>query len=449
MRFALRRAGLVPVLAACALLLAAAPAGSRTTPVGTGMLGVIPHAATTGPARTLSAASLACTNSTNCAGYESAIDRYFTDVAAASGTSTNVYSADTQYYDATGSIAYDSIFGGSYVDTSSFPKSGCSDAFSGRHDSVCLTSVQLETEIEKAKRANGWSQGRTSLFFIMLPSGVGVCFDDTPPSVGGSCTTNSFCAYHLGAGSSSNPLLFAVQPYNATMPGCTDGNSPNGDDADATINAISHEHNESITDPWGNGWQDPRGGEMADICVGQFGTALGSTADGEFNQVINGHDYWLQTEYSNATGNCVQSSASATGFPPLNSGGPLSLKNPTCTVDLGCWVMRTNTTYAIYWTPAPVTVPVNHVAPRVSGKAAFGRKVRGSTGRWTESPTRFTFRWLRCSAAGSRCVRVAGARASHTIGPKDVGHRLRVKVTATNSAGHATATSRQTAVVKT
>src|SRR5215831_14236839 len=61
------------------------------------------------------------------AGYESAVNRYLSDVAAASGSQTNVYSVATQYYDSTGFIAYRSTFGGSYVDTDPFPASGCSD----------------------------------------------------------------------------------------------------------------------------------------------------------------------------------------------------------------------------------------------------------------------------------------------------------------------------------
>ena len=45
--------------------------------------------------------------------YESLINRYFQDEAADSGKLTNVYSADTQYTDGTGSAAYSSTFGGS------------------------------------------------------------------------------------------------------------------------------------------------------------------------------------------------------------------------------------------------------------------------------------------------------------------------------------------------
>ena len=53
-------------------------------------------------------------------------------------------------------------------------------------------------------------------------------------------------------------LIYADNPFDATNPLCQDGNYPNGI-ADGEINGgLSHEHNESITDPlpndaWTNG----------------------------------------------------------------------------------------------------------------------------------------------------------------------------------------------------
>ena len=53
---------------------------------------------------------------------------------------------------------------------------------------------------------------------------------------------------------------------------CSAGQFPNGDDADPTINVVSHEHQEAITDPNGNAWYDMRGYENADKCAWTFGT---------------------------------------------------------------------------------------------------------------------------------------------------------------------------------
>src|SRR5581483_9785021 len=63
------------------------------------------------------------------AGYETTINQWFTDVAADSGKTTNVYGVDTQYSDGSGNIAYSSTFGGSTVATNAFPANGCTDSW--------------------------------------------------------------------------------------------------------------------------------------------------------------------------------------------------------------------------------------------------------------------------------------------------------------------------------
>ena len=100
--------------------------------------------------------------------------------------------------------------------------------------------------------------------------------------------------------------LYANQPYTDTVSSACDiGQHPNGDEADPTINVVSHEHKEAITDEQGNAWYDLIGYENGDKCAWDFGTALGSTHYGLYNQVINGDDYYLQREYSNAHSGCV------------------------------------------------------------------------------------------------------------------------------------------------
>ena len=88
--------------------------------------------------------------------------------------------------------------------------------------------------------------------------------------------------------------------------------SPNGDpDADTEISPTSHEISEAITDPDTNtGWYDKIGFEIGDECAYVWGFTRGAPG-ALFNQVINGHHYLTQEEFSNAdfavTGaGCVQ-----------------------------------------------------------------------------------------------------------------------------------------------
>lgn len=84
-----------------------------------------------------------------------------------------------------------------------------------------------------------------------------------------------------------------------------------------------------------------------------------------------------------------------------------------------------------------VTAPVNAAPPAISGSAVPGTTLGGSDGAWDSAPSAFTRTWLRCSAA---CTPVA-AGASYTVGVADIGYALRYRVTASNSAGSATAES--------
>src|SRR5581483_7249122 len=167
-------------------------------------------------------------------GYSSVINQFFTDVAADSGKSTNVYYTGTQYSDGSGHVQYSSSFAGSYTDTDALPASGCSDS----DTSVCLSDAQLQSEIRTVVSREGWTPSPTTEFFLFTAKGIGSCS-------GSSCAFTQYCAYHSWSGSGSSVLLYANMPYADTVPSaCDAGEHPNGNDADATINVTSHEHNE-------------------------------------------------------------------------------------------------------------------------------------------------------------------------------------------------------------
>jgi hypothetical protein len=74
--------------------------------------------------------------------------------------------------------------------------------------------------------------------------------------------------------------------------------------------------------------------------------------------------------------------------------------------------------------------------PKVRGVQRFTRTLTATPGRWRTDPTKVRYQWLRDGEP------VKGAReASYRIQPGDVGHRLRVEVTAT-APGHERATAR-------
>jgi hypothetical protein len=390
--------------------------------------GIVPHSGSAPTLRAPRAAGSFTCGSITCDAYETGINRYFTDVAHDNGGANNVYSVLNQYSDNTGNIAYNETFGGTYLDTTPYPASGCTASF------TCLTEAQLETEIGKVLSAKGWTASGTNLFFIFLPSGVNTCFGSGGP--GDACASNAFCAYH----DSSASLIFAVEPFNAAW-NC-DGSSlgegmPNGPEIDQTINTISHEQSEAITDPnqSSNAWYSSSGDEIGDLCSWSFGTPLGTTAGGQpYNQVINGHDYSLQLEYSNAAnsnaGGCVSHLGGAVS--PIRDGGTAPLTWH------GGPVMRSNTVYTIYWLPAGA--PSLSVAPAVTGTAAVGQQLSTTNGTWTDSPTSYAYRWQRCDNVGLNCTTILNAtNSTYTLVTADAGHEIRSEVLASNAGGPAAA----------
>jgi hypothetical protein len=70
------------------------------------------------------------------------------------------------------------------------------------------------------------------------------------------------------------------------------------------------------------------------------------------------------------------------------------------------------------------------------------------TGTWAGSPTSFAFQWQRCNAGGTSCADVVGATTgTYVLSAADAGATIRVVVTATNTAGSASAASAATTVV--
>jgi PKD domain len=157
---------------------------------------------------------------------------------------------------------------------------------------------------------------------------------------------NSFCSYHAVTTTynTSEPLLYAVIPWVAGTYGargdpemlpsqrngsdCQDGTGleqePNQLEAganpdgysdhglpDILINQIAAEQYATVTDPTLDGWTEPlNGNEAPDQCRNWFEgppVVQGSGALDEhtlaghyYNQVINGHSYYLNTEYNQA-----------------------------------------------------------------------------------------------------------------------------------------------------
>lgn len=272
---------------------------------------------------------------------QSLLARYFTDVAADSGTASNVYGVARQYTDATGFADYRQTFGPSQVvtDTGSYPANGC--PYTSRTYSHCFTDTQLEAELQRELAAAGLPAdgaanagslpANAPVYFVVLPTDVNVCY----AGGGHYCADNALCAFHSSFVDSANNdnVIYAAIPtiiLGQNPKSCqADGNpaieEPNGTSADVVVKYMSHEDNEAITDPLTSAWYDPvTQNENGDNCNAYGlnspanGTSLtaftptlgGSPAGTLYNQLINSHPYYVQSEWSNGDAGCQMRPAS-------------------------------------------------------------------------------------------------------------------------------------------
>jgi PKD repeat protein len=255
--------------------------------------------------------------------YTSGINQYLTDLGHDSGGHQNVDSVSAQYNDSSGAFAaYKSQFAGQIVDTDPYPASQCPVAPPTTH---CFTDAQIQAEIGTFLNAHHLPRDLEHEYFFLTPPNVENCFDNDPSDPNGpfgGCSAGEavnpvYCAFH--SNSLTVPIfIYSVDPFVSGNPGCDDGNHPNGVSDGALEGGLSHEHNESITDPLPNStWTDiaDQTGEIGDKCDGTNGTPLGVHNGADFNQLINGHFYWYQTEWSNQGHACLQR-FTMSGSPP-------------------------------------------------------------------------------------------------------------------------------------
>src|SRR5689334_25194025 len=90
----------------------------------------------------------------------------------------------------------------------------------------------------------------------------------------------------------------------------------------------------------------------------------------------------------------------------------------------------------IFATVAQAAAPANTSPPTISGTPKEGSTLTANDGTWTNSPTSFTYQWQRCASDGRSCGDITGAASkTYTPAASDVGHALRVAVTAVNADG--------------
>ena len=132
----------------------------------------------------------------------------------------------------------------------------------------------------------------------------------------------SYCGWHSYGTSLSlkNVQYLAIQDFTSTYyAACAQQiTSPNGSTSlDAMASVLTHEIDETITDPFLNAWYDAYGSENADKCAWTFGTTTTSSGY-QYNVQLGSLKYliqqnWLANNLITATGLSTSSACSITG----------------------------------------------------------------------------------------------------------------------------------------
>jgi len=124
---------------------------------------------------------------------------------------------------------------------------------------------------------------------------------------------SQYCAYHwngtVNTPSGSRNVLYAAMPYDHAYSGSCDvftqwgpANGSFDPGADAEVNTLAHETEETTTDELGTAWFDSRGFENADKCAWTFGSTFSTSGGGVANVTLGGKNYLIQQNWVNANG---------------------------------------------------------------------------------------------------------------------------------------------------
>ncbi len=223
--------------------------------------------------------------------------QYITDLAA-SAPFTNAVSVISEYTNtANVQLTYGITAGAPLTDTTAYTTTGACP-ITGTY-TACVTDAQLQTEVQSVLAANGLPADLSHIYPVFFPPNVRTQASD------GTFGCADYVGYHstFQLPNGGGAVIYANEPYGS----CNyNGQQPNGDRAaDGEVDVLGHELSEAITDPGpASNWIDAKGNEIGDECGSDYGPPIGfvNNADGAsgYNQVINGHMYYTQGEFSNA-----------------------------------------------------------------------------------------------------------------------------------------------------
>jgi hypothetical protein len=180
--------------------------------------------------------------------------------------------------------------------------------------------------------------------------------------------------------------------------------------------------------------------------VGQTLTASPGTWSGP-NLHLAGQ--WLRCDSSGLNCLAIGGATSKTYVPQTADVGYTMRVVVTASNKNGSTSATSNPTVPVQAVTSSVVAPAVSSVPTISGTPQQGQTLNASPGTWNGTlPLGYGYQWKRCDSGGTSCSAVSGATSqSYTLSSTDVNSAMQVAVTASNTAGSATASSSDTAPV--
>ena len=124
----------------------------------------------------------------------------------------------------------------------------------------------------------------------------GIYFVLTSSEVSVSGFGTSFCGWHSYDSTGNRKYSFVGDPVNVS--GCKAQNvAPNHPGADAMLSILTHELEETVTDPALNAWYSSNGNENSDKCAWSWGNTSTAVNGSSYNLTMGGKNYLIQRNF--------------------------------------------------------------------------------------------------------------------------------------------------------
>ena len=157
-----------------------------------------------------------------------------------------------------------------------------------------LSDSAIQAIVSGAISSGALPKDTNGVYFVLTSSDV--------TASSGFCT--QYCGWHTHGTISGSDIKYSFVGNPDRCPSACEAQTkgPNGNaGADGMASIISHELEETVTDPDLNAWYDSRGAENADKCAWTFGTTY--TSNGALaNMRLGSRDYLIQRNWVNASG---------------------------------------------------------------------------------------------------------------------------------------------------